>query len=753
MKRLPNRGAVPLHTDAAGTAPPDAFGPFRVLHQVGAGTLGPVYRAYDAEHDRLVAVKLFRLALPPEKLHRLVAEFERLISAELSHPGLAAPIATGTDGITVYLVRDFVAAESLDIMIRDHGAGSVHEALRVAVDVAGALDSAAAAGVHHGGLHPRDVLISSDEIRLTDLGVTRAIEMQGVSAPIRRPYAAPERIAGGAWDRRTDIFGLAALTYEMATGRRVAAIGKEAAQSLAPIPGADMASLRSTFARALAEDPADRFETALGFVESLKEGIPKGAQTPDRLNRAGVRSLRGSNRSTLTATDDRRQMVEEASIDDHVTDDRASDDRVTDDRLTTDETRLPLDEQDAFGFTDAEVAAAASNVERDVVVVGAAEAETDEFERLPTEAEQSVNRPISISEVRDPDPPRSYTSDDEGKEFGADDKPSAPTPFLARQAPAPEPFAAAWLEPPEPPAPPRRRELSLLDSSPERVPEAEAVISRSRIGRVAAVLIVGLGFGFGVGYLARDLRGGAPGVVAENAEPQTQTTKEPPGREQPASAPALPNAAGAGSSSAATPPTARGATAAPGRPAPAADSENKSPAPAPSASGNTTARSSRLLVRSTPAGARVFVDGREQGRTPARIADLTPGQHQVRIVQDGYVAADRRIVITGSQSQQSLAVTLERPPFTVASRPRPPGVSATTGTLAAGGLRVESRPTNANVFVDGKLVGTTPLLIEPVEAGEHTIRLELAGYRGWTSSVRVTGGQRNRVGASLEMNE
>jgi serine/threonine protein kinase len=708
-----------------------------------------VYRAYDAEHDRLVAVKLFRLSLPPEKLHRLVAEFERLIAAEFSHPAVAAPIATGTDGITVYLVREFVAAESLDIMIRDHGAGSVHEALRVAVDVAGALDSAAAAGVHHGGLHPRDVLISSDEIRLTDLGVTRAIEMQGVNAPIRRPYAAPERIAGGAWDRRADIFGLAALTYEMATGRRVTAFGKEAAQSLAPIPGADMASLRSTFARALAEDPADRFETALGFVESFKEGIPKGAQTPDRLDSAGVRP-RGSNRNPLTATDDHPPRFEEASTGDHLPDDGVTADRATDDRLTTDDPRLTLDEQDAFGFTDAEVAAAASNVERDVVIVGASDAGTDEFERLPTEAEQSVNRPIPISEVRDPDPPPSHITDDEVTKFSADDEPPAPTPFSAR----PAPFAAAWLEPPEPPEPPRRRELTLLDSTPERVPEAETGISRWRIGRVAAVLIVGLGLGFGVGYLAGGLeRGGAPGVVAENAAPQAATTKEAPSREQPASAPALPNAAGASSNSA-TPPTARGATPAPGRPAPPNASENKSPAPAPSSRGNATARSSRLLVRSTPAGARVFVDGREQGRTPARIADLAPGPHQVRIVQDGYIAADRRIVIMGSRSQQSLAVTLERPPSTVASRPRPPGgVSATTGTLAAGELRVESRPTNANVFVDGKLVGTTPLLIEQVEAGEHTIRLELAGHRGWTSSVRVVGGQRNRVGASLEMNE
>src|SRR3989442_12580630 len=103
MNRLPR--SCSLHTDAAGFAPPDAFGPFRVLHQVGAGTLGPVFRAYDSDRDRLVAVKVLRLDLPPERMHQLVAELERLIGARLAHPAIAAPISTGTDGIVIYFVQ------------------------------------------------------------------------------------------------------------------------------------------------------------------------------------------------------------------------------------------------------------------------------------------------------------------------------------------------------------------------------------------------------------------------------------------------------------------------------------------------------------------------------------------------------------------------------------------------------------------------------------------------------------------------
>ena len=65
-------------------------------------------------------------------------------------------------------------------------------------------------------------------------------------------------------------------------------------------------------------------------------------------------------------------------------------------------------------------------------------------------------------------------------------------------------------------------------------------------------------------------------------------------------------------------------------------------------------------------------------------------------------------------------------------------------------LNVDSRPDGSKVFLDGKLVGTTPVLLPQVGAGEHVVRIEHDGYRNWSSSVRVVAGERNRVTASLE---
>ena len=233
----------------------------------------PVFRAHDAVRDRPVAIKQFTLDLAPERVHQLVAEFNRIIAADLTHPALAAPLAAGVHGVSAYLVQEFVAADSVDLVIREYGAAPPADALRVAAQLAGALDFAAAVNVRHGALHPRDVLLSSDETRMSGMGIAQALERIGVPAPVRRPYSPPERIAGGVWDRRADVFSLAMVTHELLWARRVSGLGAKAVENLTEIPGADLGALRAAFARALAEDPASRFETALEFAEALRRAF------------------------------------------------------------------------------------------------------------------------------------------------------------------------------------------------------------------------------------------------------------------------------------------------------------------------------------------------------------------------------------------------------------------------------------------------------------------------------------------------
>jgi hypothetical protein len=98
-------------------------------------------------------------------------------------------------------------------------------------------------------------------------------------------------------------------------------------------------------------------------------------------------------------------------------------------------------------------------------------------------------------------------------------------------------------------------------------------------------------------------------------------------------------------------------------------------------------------------------------------------------------------VLTEERMSQAMRFELTKKPVPGAA-PAPPA--------GPGGLMVESRPTGASVFVDGRLIGTTPVAIESVSAGDHSIGLESAGYQRWVGSVRVATGERARITASLE---
>jgi len=245
-----------------------------------------VFRAYEPDIDRLVAVKRFDLNVPPDQVHRFSAELDFLVQADLSHPAIAAPIATGITGVAAYLAQDFVSADALDRVTGERRHMAPSEAVRIVRQLAAAFDFAAAVGVYHGAFHARDVLVSPDEVRLTGLGIAQSLERIGVTPPIRRPFTAPEQLAGQTWNYRADLFALAALAHELLWGKRVTATGDAAAIDLADLPGGDSDLLRGAFARGLAEDPGERFENASAFAEELAVAFSESVTEDDELRLA-----------------------------------------------------------------------------------------------------------------------------------------------------------------------------------------------------------------------------------------------------------------------------------------------------------------------------------------------------------------------------------------------------------------------------------------------------------------------------------
>ncbi len=658
----PTLRSFSLHTEAAGTAQPDAFGPFRVLHQIGAGALGPVFRAYDQSGDRLVAVKLFQVELAPERVHQLVADFERLIAAGLNRPGIAAPIATGIAGNSPYLVEEFVSADSLDVLIRDYGPAPAANAAQIAVQLAGALDFAAVVNITHGALHPRDVLLSTDEARLTGLGIVPALEQVGAKGPLRRPYTAPERLGGQRWDRRADIFSLAAIVFEVLTGRRIQGTGRTAADALPEVAGTDVNALRAAFARALAPAPADRFETALEFAAAIRASLSKA---PSQTAPASARYAAPAEPPIRVAA---APPVERPKV-------------------------SPPREEPVVAPTPSVAAAA----------------------QLPFDPAEPSDFELRAAETA------RYDDVQAG--------PAIIAPGAVQNArPVPPPLLGLGSSGPEPDLTPLQR-------------------SQSAMWPLVLALVVGLALGFAAGYgVGNHDRAAAASAAA------SQSTVQPA-----AAASGVPAATtgreftegSVADSAKAEPPKIESKIEPPSvvpTPRPAARAE-------PNESEVAARPGGRLTVHSTPSGARVFVDGRERGRTPTTVRDLARGTHRVRVMEDGYAAAERRVTVSGSHAQ-TITVGLTRsrtePVAPPAARAAPAAPKPPPPERFLGELTVESRPDGARVFVDGKLVGTSPMLLAQLGAGEHVVRLEHEGYRTWSSSVRVVAGERNRITASLE---
>jgi hypothetical protein len=152
-----------------------------------------------------------------------------------------------------------------------------------------------------------------------------------------------------------------------------------------------------------------------------------------------------------------------------------------------------------------------------------------------------------------------------------------------------------------------------------------------------------------------------------------------------------------------------------------------------------------MIVHSTPLRAGVLVDGAWRGRTPLTIKGLTVGTHAVRVVEDGYIAETRRVAVDARAAATTVSFQLSK-----VRGPERPAASASRPGVTTGRLLLESRPSGAAVLIDGRVVGTTPLLLSDLEPGTRQIRIELPGHKPWTTAATVVAGQRVRVAASLE---
>jgi hypothetical protein len=213
--RFSQGGFALLFDETASFSAPTAFGSYRVLHQTGIGVLGPVFRASDPRHDRLVAVKTLRLDILPEQVVRLADALRRLTSAPPVHPALVSLIEVGSKAPR--LLGDFQAGETRRVALRRRAGGDRRGAaiLSRLAELVDAMRPWVLATV----LHHHDVFVArTARYSAWPASALSRRSRRGLTGPMRRPYVAPDvqarGMAGGLYS--------SARSHELFTGRRPA---------------------------------------------------------------------------------------------------------------------------------------------------------------------------------------------------------------------------------------------------------------------------------------------------------------------------------------------------------------------------------------------------------------------------------------------------------------------------------------------------------------------------------------------------
>jgi len=146
----------------------------------------------------------------------------------------------------------------------------------------------------------------------------------------------------------------------------------------------------------------------------------------------------------------------------------------------------------------------------------------------------------------------------------------------------------------------------------------------------------------------------------------------------------------------------------------------------------------RLLVRSTPAGAQVVINGQARGTTPLALAGLSYDDYEMALQLDGYEAHQQNLPVSAETRIAAVNVELVR----VST---PPAAS-----VGVGSIFVDTRPQGVQVWLDRRLLGETPMLIPEVAVGPHEVEFKSDGYREWVTVVQVDSTAQARVTASLD---
>jgi serine/threonine-protein kinase len=300
----------------------DKLGRYQLIEIVGEGAMARVYKAYDPEINRTLAVKLLKTQLASDEQYRTRFLREAKGAGILSHPNIVTIYDVGVDGEHPYIAEELVEGATLADLMRSGRKLTTREVVDIGIQLVRALDYAHRKGIIHRDVKPGNIMLVSNTttVKVADFGICR-IDTAGDQTDLTQHtalgdvlgtpnYMSPEQVMGQKVDARSDLFSAGVVLYKLVTGAlpfegdSIITVAVKIAQTDPPAVDklkADVpASLRRVIERALRKSPDKRFQSGEEMAQALI-GVARELAEADERKAAGRRIPLGVRWAALMA--------------------------------------------------------------------------------------------------------------------------------------------------------------------------------------------------------------------------------------------------------------------------------------------------------------------------------------------------------------------------------------------------------------------------------------------------------------------
>ena len=730
---------------------PTKIGHFEILSELAKSTTGVVYKAHDPESGQTIALKVIQLSAfgesAPALQQALLAEAES--AKVLDNPNITNVFGAGEIEGQFCAGMEYVQGNSIATMLARNEGFSIWDLLDIGRQLCSGLEHAKSHNIVHYSLEPSKIMCGWDgTVKILGFGVSSVgnfVQHLPGAVPSVLYYMSPEQLQGQATDARSNLFSLGAMFYEMVTERKAFAGEDVKSLSQSIVESTPVAPLHvnpkvhpllsDLIMKAMMKDPVQRYQSSkqlLDDLENCKEARPAAPKKPEVPKGPVQTNVAAQSKFVTPAA---AQPVEK---------------RVAAPQAPSAQAQPAGLAKPASKLATPKVAAAAAGA-------GAGTGTLSSPEVPPVGRSSSYGKPtVEASETLSANMSSAVSDEPQSETFDPQVAPDAPKiavdPLMAEgglktrggtsfsEISELPPLKEVYVAPPPPTPPPSsfepvqpavspatafkagRKPVEKPKVQPREV-AAKAIKEIKNVppklmlyalaGACALILIIGIGVTLYIHTLNSDDDSGA-GRSAEVSQTEQPEASQPAPRNKPTRVPTATQPAETQVS-----PDQPAATSEP-EPAQAETGE-------PSKARNARRRAAppiipgQLTVDSTPQGAQVQVDGRGDASwvTPLALTNLQPGQHSITVSKAGY-STDARTMNVTSGNRATTVVHLAR-------------LMAT--------LVVKSDPRGANIYVDGRDMGTkTPGQVS-VDKGQHEVLVRMSGYIDETMNAQFALGQ------------